>query len=49
MLLGTYWNQSSIIIKTGWRQKIKENQATLFNDVKYVLEPLKPKFGEISV
>ena len=49
LLLGTYLNQSNIIIKTGWRQKIKENQSVLANDVKYVLEPLEPKFGEINV
>lgn len=49
LLVGTYLNQSNIIIKNGWREKQKVNKLLLANDVKYCLTPLKPDFGELKV
>jgi|TARA_B110001450_G_C17580385_1_gene464673 hypothetical protein len=48
-LVGTYRNKSDIIIKTGWRQKIKENKVALANDVRYVLERLLPDYGDVKI
>jgi len=49
LLVGTYRNKSDIIIKTGWRQKIKENKVALANDVRYVLERLLPDYGDVKI
>jgi hypothetical protein len=42
-------NKSDIIIKTGWRQKQRENKVNLASDIKYCLNPLKPAFGDLKV
>ena len=49
LLVGTYLNKSDIIVRTGWRQKTKENKVLLANDVNHVLKPLEPTYGDLKV
>jgi hypothetical protein len=45
--MGFLLNKTNIIIKSGWRAKTQENLKHLSSDVKYILKPLEPAFGEI--
>ena len=45
--MGFALNKTNIIIKSGWRVKTQENLKYLSSDVKYILKPLEPPFGEI--
>ncbi len=45
--MGFLLNKTNIIIKSGWRAKTQENLKHLSSDVKFILKPLEPAFGEI--
>jgi hypothetical protein len=49
LLIGFCINKIYIILKSGWRNKTTMNQTLLANDVKIVLQPLIPTFGELRV
>ena len=48
LLIGFCLNRINIIVKQGWREKVDNNQVKLANDVKYILKPLEPEFGEMK-
>ena len=35
------------MVRSGWRAKTEENRNVLTNDIKYVLKPLEPPYGEL--
>jgi len=49
LLLGFCINKINIILKSGWRQKITQNKVLLASDIKYILQPLQPPFGELRI
>jgi hypothetical protein len=49
LLVGFCINKINIILKSGWRNKTLMNQTLMANDIKYVLNPLLPPFGEFNV
>jgi hypothetical protein len=48
LLVGFCLNKTNIIVKSGWRSKIDENRQKLQADVKHILKPLEPPFGELK-
>jgi hypothetical protein len=48
LLIGFCLNRINIIVRSGWRSKTKENQKLLTNDIKFILTPLQPRFGELK-
>lgn len=48
LLVGFCLNRINIIVRSGWRSKTAENQNLLSNDIKFILTPLKPRFGELK-
>lgn len=46
-MIGFCLNKINIIVKSGWRIKIDENRQKLVADVKHILKPLEPPFGEL--
>lgn len=48
LLIGFCLNKINIIVKSGWRKKTAENKQKLQNDIKYILKPLEPPFGEMK-
>lgn len=49
LLMGFCINRINLIIKSGWRKKQAKNQVTLADDIKHVLNPLIPDFGELKI
>jgi len=49
LLVGFCINKINIILKSGWRNKKVQNKTIMANDIKYVLSPLLPPFGEFNV
>ena len=49
LLIGFCMNKVSIILKTQWRLKCEFNKQLMVNDIKYIMEPLKPQFGDYKV
>lgn len=49
LLLGFCINRINLIIKSGWRKKKAKNMIVLADQVKHVLNPLIPDFGELKV
>lgn len=47
LLVGFCLNRINIIVKSGWRKKVDENRQKLQADVKHILKPLEPPFGEL--
>lgn len=48
LLIGFCLNKINIIVRSGWRAKTAENKKLLVNDIKYVLKPLVPQYGELK-
>ena len=48
LLIGFCLNKIDIIVKSGWRKKTDENRQKLANDIKHILKPLEPPFGEMK-
>ena len=48
LLVGYCMNRLNLIVKSGWRSKTNENKQKLSNDVKHILKPLEPPFGEMK-
>ena len=48
LLIGFCLNKINIIVRSGWRAKTAENKKELVNDIKYVLQPLVPQYGELK-
>ena len=48
LLIGFCLNKINIIVKSGWRKKCDENRQKLANDIKHILKPLEPPFGEMK-
>lgn len=49
LLLGFCVNRTNIIMKQGWRKKISVNKVILAKDIKFVLNPLIPPFGDLNI
>lgn len=49
LLIGFCLNKINIIIQSGWRAKITQNRVKLANDVKHILKPLEPPYGDMRV
>lgn len=49
LIVGFCLNKINIIVKSGWRKKTQENKMTMINEIKHVLKPLEPAYGELSV
>jgi hypothetical protein len=47
LVIGFCLNRVTIIVKSGWRSKIAENKQKLADDIKFILKPCEPPFGEI--
>lgn len=48
LLIGFMLNKINIIVKSGWRKKCEQNMQKLATDIKYILKPLEPPFGELK-
>lgn len=48
LLVGFCLNRINIVVRSGWRSKTKENQSLMANDIKFILTPLQPRFGELK-
>ena len=49
LLIGFCINKINIILKSGWRNKIAQNKVILASDIKHLLEPLKPPYGDFRI
>mmetsp|Transcript_6821 Transcript_6821/g.10997 ORF Transcript_6821/g.10997 Transcript_6821/m.10997 type:complete len:199 (+) Transcript_6821:7430-8026(+) len=48
LLVGFCLNKINIIIKSNWRAKTHQGKVDLKNEIKYILDPLTPKYGELK-
>ena len=47
LLIGYVFNKFKLIVRSGWRKKITENRIMMKKEVIYILNPLKPTYGEL--
>jgi hypothetical protein len=47
LLVGFCLNRINIIVKSGWRQRTEQNKERLKDEIKFVLSPCEPPFGEL--
>ena len=48
LLVGFCLNRINIIVKSGWRGRIEQNKERLKDEVRFVLRPCEPPFGELQ-
>jgi hypothetical protein len=49
LLMGFCMNKINIILKSGWRNKVATNKEIYIQDVKHILDSIRPAYGDFKI